>query len=69
MASVWAPPRYMMDVSNDTLPEHEEQNFHYFIRNVTALMKTQFNIKYERVSPINEPENIFATWEHTRMVS
>lgn len=68
MASIWSPPRYMMN-SDSTLPENEEQNFYYFIRNITALMKSQFNTEVERVSPINEPENIFAEWEHTKMVS
>lgn len=68
MASVWSPPRFMINAENDTLFDHEEQNFHYFIRNITTLIKTKFNITVERVSPVNEPENIFAAWEHTRMV-
>lgn len=69
MASVWSPPRYMINVTDNTLPEYEERNFHNFIGNITSLMKTTFNITVERVSPINEPENVFAAWEHIRMVS
>lgn len=69
MASIWSPPTYMKDLQADTLNVTQENEYHYFIRNVTALIKSQFNIEIERVSPINEPENIFATWEHTDMVS
>lgn len=52
----------------NTLPASEEQNFHYFIKNVTKLIKDQFNIEIERISPVNEPENIFAGWEHLNML-
>lgn len=69
MASIWSPPTYMKDLASDTLLVSEENNYHYFIRNITSLIKNQFNITIERVSPINEPENIFGTWEHTNMVS
>lgn len=48
------------------LPENEEA-FSHFIRNITAIMKRDFNIDIEKVSPVNEPENIFAPWDHTNM--
>ncbi len=69
MASIWSAPQHMKDTTWNTLPVEQEINFLYFIRNVTALIKTKFDITIERVSPVNEPENIFAEWEHTRMVS
>lgn len=55
--------------NGNKLPVNQETNFHYFIRNTTDLIKTQFNLTIEKVSPVNEPENIFAQWEHTEMVS
>lgn len=69
MGSIWSAPAYMKDTTTNTLPVDQETNFHFFIRNVTALIKTRFNITIEDVSPVNEPENFFASWEHTRMVS
>lgn len=48
------------------LPEHETAYLH-FIRNITAIVKRDFNIEIEKVSPVNEPENIFAPWDHTNM--
>lgn len=30
-------------------------------------MKQEFNIEIERVSPVNEPENFVAPWDHTNM--
>jgi hypothetical protein len=53
--------------TNNTLRRDQETAYHYFIRNVTQLIKNQFGISIERVSPVNEPENIFAPWEHTDM--
>lgn len=44
-----------------------ETAFLHFIRNVTALIKRDFDIEIEKVSPVNEPENIFAPWDHTNM--
>lgn len=65
-ASIWSPPHYMKDDSFQLLPENETA-FLYFIRNVTALIKRDFNIEIEKVSPVNEPENVFAPWDHTNM--
>lgn len=65
-ASIWSPPHYMKNKSYQLLPEFETDYLH-FIRNITALMKRNFNIEIERVSPVNEPENIFAPWDHTNM--
>lgn len=48
------------------LPEYETAFLH-FIRNVTALIKRDFDIEIEKVSPVNEPENVFAPWDHTNM--
>ncbi|KAJ6645698.1 hypothetical protein Bhyg_00906 [Pseudolycoriella hygida] len=67
MASIWSPPHYMK-TQIATLPKSQEQNFHYFISNVTKLIKDQFGIEIERISPVNEPENIFAGWEHLNML-
>lgn len=67
MASIWSPPSYMKTILN-TLPVSQENNFHYFITNVTELIKEQFNITVERISPVNEPENLFASWEHLFML-
>lgn len=69
MGSIWSPPTYMMNTTSHTLPFDQETNFHYFIGNVTQLIEKQFNIAIEKVSPINEPENFLASWEHTVMVS
>lgn len=69
MASIWSPPSYMMNTTSHTLPVEQETNFHHFIGNITQLIKNQFNITIETVSPINEPENFLAAWEHTLMVS
>lgn len=52
----------------NTLPTSQERNFHYFITNVTKLIDEQFDIEIERISPVNEPENIFAPWEHLNML-
>lgn len=65
MASIWSPPHHMKNMESHTLLVEKEKDYHYFIRNITELMKSRFNITIERVSPINEPENIFAPWEHT----
>jgi len=67
MASIWSPPSRMKTILN-TLPTSQERNFYYFITNVTKLIKKQFGIEIERVSPVNEPENIFAPWEHLNML-
>lgn len=68
MASIWSPPRRMKTILN-TLPTSQERNFHYFINNVTKLIYEQFNnLTIERISPVNEPENIFAAWEHLTML-
>lgn len=65
-ASIWSPPHYMKDESYQLLPEYETAYLH-FIRNITAIMKQDFNIQMEKVSPINEPENVVAPWDHTNM--
>lgn len=70
MASVWSPPSYMKDPLFELfLLSGQERNYYYFIKNITAIIKDQFNINIERVSPINEPENVAATWEHTIVVN
>ncbi|KAJ6627321.1 hypothetical protein Bhyg_16539, partial [Pseudolycoriella hygida] len=48
------------------LPAYETA-YLYFIRNITEIMKKDFNIEIEKVSPVNEPENVFAPWDHTFM--
>lgn len=65
-ASIWSPPHYMKNEFYELLPEHETAYLH-FIRNITAIMKRDFNIEIEKVSPVNEPENVFAPWDHTNM--
>ncbi|XP_037033740.1 uncharacterized protein LOC119072591 [Bradysia coprophila] len=65
-ASIWSPPHYMKDEFFHLLPEYETAFLHY-IRNVTAMVKGDFNIDIEKVSPVNEPENVFAPWDHTNM--
>lgn len=53
----------------NTLPTSQERNFHHFITNVTKLIYEQFNhLTIERISPVNEPENLFASWEHVVML-
>lgn len=65
-ASIWSPPHYMKDNLFQLLPEYETA-FYYFIRNVTNIIKQDFGIEIEKVSPVNEPENVFAPWDHTNM--
>ncbi|CAL8075017.1 unnamed protein product [Orchesella dallaii] len=65
-ASVWSPPHYMKNDFYQLLPEYETA-YLYFIKNITAIIKRDFNIEIERVSPVNEPENVFAPWDHTNM--
>lgn len=67
MASVWSPPHYMKNEALHTLLISEEANYLHFLKNVTKLMKDEFDISIERISPVNEPENVFAVWEHTSM--
>lgn len=67
MASIWSPPSRMKTIFN-TLPVSQERNFYFFIKNVTKLINEQFGIEIERVSPVNEPENIFAPWENLNML-
>jgi O-glycosyl hydrolase len=67
IASVWSPPHYMKNPLLHTLLIEEEPNYHFYLKNITTLMKQQFNLDVEAVSPVNEPENIFAPWEHTNM--
>jgi hypothetical protein len=57
----------MKNILFDTLLEEYEEAYFYFIKNITILIETKYNISIERVSPINEPENVFAPWEHTNM--
>lgn len=65
-ASVWSPPHYMKNKFYQLMPEYETEYF-YFIKNMTELMKQDYNITIEKVSPVNEPENVFAPWDHTNM--
>lgn len=48
------------------LPRYETQYLDY-LRNITSLVQRDFNITIEKISPVNEPENIFAPWDHTNM--
>lgn len=65
-ASIWSPPHYMKNDFYQLSAKYETAYLH-FIRNITAIMKRDFNIEIEKVSPVNEPENIFAPWDHTNM--
>lgn len=65
-ASIWSPPHYMKDEYFNLLPKYETAYLH-FIRNITAIVAQDFNINIEKVSPVNEPENVFAPWDHTNM--
>lgn len=65
-ASIWSPPHYMKNNLSQLIPTHETAFLH-FIRNITAIIKRDFEIDIEKVSPVNEPENAFAQWDHTNM--
>jgi len=49
------------------LPTENEIQYLYYIRNITKIIKDKYGITIEKISPINEPENVFATWDHTNM--
>lgn len=66
-ASVWSPPHYMKNRAYQLLPKYEIPYLHY-LKNVTSLIHSQFNISIENISPVNEPENVFAVWDHTNML-
>jgi len=68
ISSIWSPPFYMKNNESHTLRREFETPYLHFITNITSLMKSTFNLTIERVSPVNEPENMFATWDHTNMI-
>lgn len=57
----------MKNKAHQLRPKYETSYLHY-LKNVTSLIHQQFNISIERISPVNEPENVFATWDHTNML-
>ena len=66
MASVWSPPYYMKDMERVSLKPEYEQLYYYYIKNITQLIHDKYGLVVERVSPVNEPENIFAVWDHCK---
>jgi len=67
MASIWSPPYYMKDPVLVRLKREYETQYHYYIRNITALIKQKYDLTIEHISPANEPENVFAPWDHCNM--
>lgn len=63
-ASVWSPPHYMKNDFYQLLPEYET-TYLYFLKNITQILQRDYNIAIEKISPVNEPENLFAPWDHT----
>ncbi|CAL8078876.1 unnamed protein product [Orchesella dallaii] len=66
-ASIWIAPYHLMIMEDYELPVANETQYLYYIKNVTNIIQEQYGLTIERISPINEPENVFATWDHTNM--
>jgi len=67
MASVWTPPFYMKDPLLNRLIRSNEPLYYHYLKTVTALIQQKYGLAVERISPVNEPENIFAQWDHCNM--
>lgn len=64
MASVWSPPFHLMDLETLRLLPEKELDFYYYLKNITKLIEEKYGIAIQRVSPVNEPENLWASWNH-----
>uniref|UniRef100_T1KFI1 Glucosylceramidase n=1 Tax=Tetranychus urticae TaxID=32264 RepID=T1KFI1_TETUR len=65
-ASVWSPPLYMKDRFHQLKSSYEWKYYNY-LKNITQQIKHTFGLNIGPISLINEPENVFAPWEHTVM--
>jgi len=64
IASVWSPPSHLMDKETLRLLPEMEINYYFYLKNITTLIKDTYGISIDRISPVNEPENLWAPWTH-----
>lgn len=43
-ASIWSPPHYMKNPFLDTLKESHEEDFYFFIKNITKIVQQRFGV-------------------------
>lgn len=68
-ASIWSPPHYMKTNFSRLSLLRPKWKFRYyeFIKRVAFLAETEYSLNFEKISIVNEPDDIFAMWDHLNM--
>lgn len=68
-ASIWSPPHYMKIKLNRLaiLDPRWKTGYYQYIKSVAHSIKKNFSIDFERISIVNEPDDVFAEWDHLNM--
>lgn len=68
-ASIWSPPHYMKVVINKiaVLRPQWKRGYYDYIKTTANLIRKDYLIDFEQISIVNEPDDIFAAWDHLNM--